>query len=112
MGQVLADALRLRMKADVALCITGHLHEGLRRGPITLGNLFGITSSPANPALADLTGAQIIRALEYGADPIVWQQSPRTLRGTQIGLLQVSGITYQLDKFLPCVGCTRPGPAD
>ncbi len=99
MGQVLADALRLRMKADVALCITGHLHEGLRRGPITLGNLFGITSSPANPALADLTGAQIIRALEYGADPIVWQQSPRTLRGTQIGLLQVSGITYQLDKF-------------
>lgn len=97
MAQLLVDALRVRMGADIGLCISGHLETGLSEGPVTMGSLARACRSPGNASAAVLTGAQIIRALEYGADPAVWQQTPRALRGKQIGILQVSGLNYTLD---------------
>jgi len=97
MGQLLADALRVRMASDVAFCITGHLRDNLSEGQITLGDLMRVCCSPSNAGATRLTGEQIVRALEYGADPAIWKQTPRSLRGPQVGILQVSGITYRLD---------------
>jgi 2',3'-cyclic-nucleotide 2'-phosphodiesterase (5'-nucleotidase family) len=101
MGQLLADALRNRMHADAALCITGHLRDSLDTGDITLGDLLRVTISPANATEAKLTGDQILYALEYAADPEVWQQTPRVMRNIPIGILQVSGITYSIDHEAP-----------
>lgn len=101
MGQLLADALRVRMEADAALCITGHLRAGLHAGPVSLGDLIRACHSPANAGLAYLTGAQIVRALEFGAAPDIWQQNPHLLRGSVVGIVQVSGLSYQLDHHAP-----------
>jgi len=101
MGQLLADALRAHMSTDVAFCITGHLFSGLPAGPVTLGDLVRASRSSANPGATRLTGAQIVHALEHGADPKVWQQTPTALRGAAIGILQVSGLTYRLDHTAP-----------
>lgn len=97
MGQLLADALRARLNTDIAFCITGHIRADLAEGTITTGDLLRVCRSAANPGKTALTGAQIVRALEHGADPVVWQQTPLPLRGTLIGILQVSGLTYAID---------------
>ncbi|MBN1680385.1 MAG: bifunctional metallophosphatase/5'-nucleotidase [Anaerolineae bacterium] len=96
MGQLLADALRFRMHADIGLCITGHVHAGLPKGPITLANVLNACQSPANAAVVNLNGAQIIHALEHAANPLIWQHHPHLLRGQTAGIMQVSGLTYHL----------------
>lgn len=101
MGQLLADALRLRLEADAALCITGHLSSGLKAGAVSLGALIRACPSPANPGVAELTGEQIAHALEFGAAPDVWKQTPHTLRGNTVGIVQVSGLSYHLDHSAP-----------
>ncbi|HMM27714.1 MAG: 5'-nucleotidase C-terminal domain-containing protein [Chloroflexota bacterium] len=101
MGQLLADALRVRFEADAALCITGHLYSGLPAGPVSLGDLIRACQSPASAGSACLTGAQILRALEFGAAPDVWEQAPHALRGNAVGVIQVSGLSYRLDHAAP-----------
>ena len=101
MGQLLADALRVRLEADAALCITGHLRTGLNAGPVTLGDLIRACHTSASAGLAYLTGAQIVRALEFGAAPDVWRQCPHTLQGNPVGIVQVSGLSYHLDYNAP-----------
>jgi 2',3'-cyclic-nucleotide 2'-phosphodiesterase (5'-nucleotidase family) len=100
-GQLLADALRARLRANAALCMTGHIQTGLSAGTVTLGDLVRACRSPANAGLAQVTGAQIVEALEHGADPTVWQQKPHMTRGTMIGILQVSGLRYRLTPTAP-----------
>ncbi|WP_119072186.1 bifunctional metallophosphatase/5'-nucleotidase [Aggregatilinea lenta] len=101
LGQMAADALRERMQADVAICATGHFADGLPSGPITLGDLVHACSSTANAGVAEVTGAQLVRALEYGADPDVWQRSPRGMVNQTVGILQVSGLRYHLNLEAP-----------
>lgn len=101
MGQLLADALRVRLEADAALCVTGHLRAGLNAGPVSLGDLIRACHTEASAGLANLSGAQIVRALEFGAAPDVWQQCPHTLHGNATGVVQVSGLSYQLDHGAP-----------
>lgn len=101
MGQLLADALRVALNADVGLCIAGHVHRPLPAGPITLEMIARACSSPVHPAVAELSGAQIVHALEHSADPAVWQQPDRFLRGNLPGIMQVSGLTYHLDHDAP-----------
>ncbi|NLX11507.1 MAG: bifunctional metallophosphatase/5'-nucleotidase [Chloroflexi bacterium] len=96
-GQLLADALRVRLRADIAFCVGGHLQAGLPQGPVRLRDLVRACRSPASAAVTQLSGAQIIRALEHGANPAVWRNAPRSMRGLNVGILQVSGLTYQYD---------------
>jgi 5'-nucleotidase len=118
-GQLLADALRARLDTDISLCVPGHFHASLREGLITLGDLLRACSSPSNAGVAELTGSQIIQALEYGADPAIWQQTPHPLRGAPVGILQVSGLTYRLEPVAPagkrvsevCIGGSPIDPA-
>lgn len=99
-GQLLADALRVRMQADIALCVSGHMYAGLAAGDVTLGDVLAICRSPQNPAVANVTGADIVAALEFGADPAVWQSLINHHDGP-IGILQVSGLTYHVDFDAP-----------
>ncbi|NDJ76858.1 MAG: bifunctional metallophosphatase/5'-nucleotidase [Chloroflexi bacterium] len=100
-GQLLADALRARLRTDIAMCVTGHVQTGLAAGSITLGDLVRACRSPANAGVVNLTGQQIIHALEHGASPTVWQQMSRLTRGTMTGILQASGMTYNLNPMAP-----------
>jgi 5'-nucleotidase len=96
-GNLVADALRLRMKAEIAIVSSGLFHSGLPKGIVTLGNLDAACFSSANPCLTSLRGSQIIEALERGLDPIICQHLHHGFRGTPIGTPQVSGMTIHFD---------------
>ncbi len=100
MGQLLADALRARMHADVALCASGHLRGELPAGAITFGDVIAACGSPGNPTVTNLTGADILSLLEHGANPETWQKLINHRDGA-IGIIQVSGITYRIDFNAP-----------
>lgn len=100
-GQLVAEALRERANADVGLCASGHLRAGLPQGCITLRDLVAACRSPVNPGVADVSGAQLVRALEYGADPDVWHRRPRSMLGSLIGVLQASGLRYDVHPAAP-----------
>ncbi|HET7010301.1 MAG TPA: 5'-nucleotidase C-terminal domain-containing protein [Anaerolineales bacterium] len=97
LGNLAADALRDRMRAEAALIIAGQFRQGLPAGKITLGDLDSCSSSTANPQRTRVRGAQIVEALERGLDPEVSQASPHSLRGTPIGRPQISGIAVEYD---------------
>jgi 5'-nucleotidase len=99
LGNFLADVLRARMHAEVAFVVSGMLDEAIREGPITFGDLCRATCSTANPGRAELTGAQILRALNYGLRPEVAQDRPSPLRGNPQGILQVSGLRVTYDPY-------------
>ena len=91
MSNFLADVLRERMDADLALCISGSLNTGLPSGAVTLGDMFAACSSPGNPGITPLSGVQIREMLEVGMDPVRARQRPHFLRGRQLGILALSG---------------------
>jgi len=66
MGNFLADVLRERLGADLAICISGSLNSGLPSGTVTLGDMFAVCSSPGNPAVTELSGGQILEILARG----------------------------------------------
>jgi 2',3'-cyclic-nucleotide 2'-phosphodiesterase (5'-nucleotidase family) len=101
MGDFLADVLRERMGADVAVVITGSLSAGLEAGMVTLGDLCRACSAPGNPARAELTGAQILGMLRHGFDPETCKAKPPPLRGNPQGILQVSGLKVRYDPDAP-----------
>ena len=99
LGNFLADVLRDRMKADVAFVVTGMLDEALRDGLITFGDLCRASSSTANPCRAELSGSEILDALNCALRPEVTQDRPPPLRGNPQGIPQVSGLEVMYDPY-------------
>jgi 5'-nucleotidase len=99
LGNFLADVLRDRMGTEVAFVTTGMLDEAIREGAITSGDLCKASSSTANPGRAELTGQQLLNALNYGLRPETMQERPSPLRGNPQGILQVSGLKVSCDAF-------------
>ena len=94
-GNLLADALRERLQAEIGLVLAGQWTAGLRVGPLTLGTLVNANHSAANPAKARLTGRQIVEFLEEGFKPDNMARMPKPLRGAPGGLQHVSGLKVQ-----------------
>ncbi|HML21669.1 MAG TPA: bifunctional UDP-sugar hydrolase/5'-nucleotidase [Aggregatilinea sp.] len=101
LGQMAADALRERMHAQAAILVTGHFSGDLPEEAVTLGDMARACPSTANAGAAEVTGAQLLRALEYGADPDVWNRTPRAMNNNPVGILQVSGLRYRLNPSAP-----------
>jgi 5'-nucleotidase len=99
LGNFVADVLRERMGTDVAFVTAGMLDEAIREGPITFGDLCRATSSTGNPGRAELTGLQILSALNHGLRPEVAQDRPSPMRGNPQGILQVSGLKVTYDPY-------------
>jgi 5'-nucleotidase len=87
----LAEVLRERMDADVALVTPGQAftHE-LPGGALRRGDLWRACDSSANPGVATMTGEQLLAVLERGRDPEFARTTARPLRGRERGVLQVS----------------------
>jgi 2',3'-cyclic-nucleotide 2'-phosphodiesterase (5'-nucleotidase family) len=97
LGNYVADVLRERMKAEIGIVASGQFHEGLPQGMITFGTLNASSFGSANPGVTDLSGAEILRAIERGLDPALAESKPGGLRGSPLGLPQISGLTVQFD---------------
>jgi 5'-nucleotidase len=98
MGNLAADAVRLRMQAEVSLLTGGLFHAGLPAGVVTLGDLNAACFSTANPQLSQVRGSQILQALEAALDPERMVSKVKAFRGAPLGLPAISGlqVTYDL----------------
>jgi 2',3'-cyclic-nucleotide 2'-phosphodiesterase (5'-nucleotidase family) len=92
-GNLVADMLRERTQADVALALGGHWRSGLEAGDITVGQLYAACRSTANPGLTTLTGAQLVQFIRSGLNPEAIGRTPKPLRGIPVGWPHVSGMS-------------------
>ncbi|CAG0927561.1 5'-nucleotidase / UDP-sugar diphosphatase [Thermoflexales bacterium] len=95
-SNLVADMLRERTQADVALVLGGHWRTGLEAGNITVGQLYAACRSTANPALTTLTGTQLMHFVREGLKPENAARTPKPLRGIPIGWPHVSGMSVHI----------------
>ena len=84
LGDLLADALREGMAADIGLVNSGGLRAPMRAGDLVYGDMFEISPFDNFPAIVTMTGDQVAELLR------------RTSTGDR-GIMQVSGIRYTVD---------------
>ena len=99
LGNLLADVLRDRMETEIAFVVAGQLDEALRAGMVTFGDLCRATSSTGNPGRAEMSGREILDALNYALRPQVIEERPTPLRGNPQGIPHVSGIKVTHDPY-------------
>ncbi|MFI5273138.1 MAG: bifunctional metallophosphatase/5'-nucleotidase [Ktedonobacterales bacterium] len=100
-GNLTADALREHMGAEVGLVTAGHAFTGgLPGGPLRRGTLWEVCNSPANPALATLSGAQLLALVRTGLDPALAAERPRMFRGQARALMHLSGAEVRDGRLL------------
>jgi 2',3'-cyclic-nucleotide 2'-phosphodiesterase (5'-nucleotidase family) len=91
-GDLGADMLRERMGAEIGVLAVGHAFTGsLPTGPLRRGTLWDVCSSPANPGVTMLSGAQVLTMVARGLDPVRAAHRSRYIRGAAQGLLHLSG---------------------
>jgi len=83
-GNLLADALRRSSGAEIAIMNSGGIRAELPAGELTYGDVFAVSPFDNYPAMAVMTGAQIIELL-------------RATTTGQRGIMQVSGLRYTFD---------------
>lgn len=100
-GNLLADALRERLQAEVALALSGHWQTGLPAGEISVGAVYAACRSTANPGLVSLSGAQIMQFLREALKPDNMVHTPTGLRGQPVGMPHVSGLVVYYRPGVP-----------
>ncbi len=98
-GNLQADAVLDHVEgAQLAFMVNGHWVEGLEAGAITQRQLYAANRSAGNPALVNLSGAQIRQWLVAALKPdnIASQLIP--LRGQKVGMPGISGMRVIADR--------------
>lgn len=92
LGDLVADAQRARLHADIAFMNAGGLRTDLRAGPITWGDVLTLHPFSNRILAVQLTGAQILTVLE--------QQWPHDTAAIP-SILKTSGLYYEWDPAAP-----------
>ncbi len=95
LGDFCTDALRAISDADIGLWNGGGLRKNLNAGDVTGRDIINIAPYGNTLCVLELTGQQILDALEWGARSVPDQNG---------AFLQVSGMTYEIDVSVPS-GC-------
>lgn len=88
MGDLVADAYRAAVGADIALANGGGVRASIAAGNITNNDLLSVQPYGNELCLIEATGQEILDALEMGAS-----NAPAEFGG----FLQVSGLSYKID---------------
>ncbi len=97
LGDFCADAYRAVAGADIAFVNGGGIRADIEEGDVTFGDIVAVHPYGNELVLAEVTGQQILDALEWGS------------RGTPVeeigGFQQVSGLSYEVHTYIdsPCV---------
>ena len=91
LGDLCADAYRIRTGADVAIVSADSICTSIPAGDITYGDVLRVQPSGNSLSVIEVTGLQILDALEWSA---------RELPGENGSFLQVSGLTYEVHSYL------------
>lgn len=92
MGDLVADAYRSAVGADIALANGGGVRASIAAGDITNNDLLSVQPYGNELCLIEATGQEILDALEMGAS-----NAPEEFGG----FLQVSGLSYKIDTSIP-----------
>ena len=92
LGDLCADAYRSMFDADIAFVNGGGVRADIAEGDITYANVIKVHPFGNTAVLAEVTGQQILDALEMGS-----RLTPNAECG---GFLQVSGLTYEIHSYL------------
>lgn len=92
MGDLVADAYRSAVGADIALANGGGVRASIAAGDITNNDLLSVQPYGNELCLIEATGQEILDALEMGAS-----NAPEEFGG----FLQVSGLSYKIDASIP-----------
>lgn len=94
-GNFCADALRVQSGADIGLISADYIRGGLESGEISYGDLLRIFPDNHTVRVIELTGRQLLDALEWGC---------RTLPESSGSFPQVSGLSFEIHTDLdsPC----------
>jgi len=92
LGDLCADAYRFMFDADVAFVNGGGVRANIPTGDITFQQIINVHPFGNTAVLAEVTGQQILDALEHGA-----ASNP----GESGGFLQVAGLKYEIHNYLP-----------
>ena len=84
LGDLLADTLRAATKVDIAFVNSGGIRMPLPEGDLIYGDVFEVAPFDNYPSIVEMTGQEIIDALNL------------TTNGDR-GVLQVSGLRYEFD---------------
>ena len=108
LGDLCADAYRFMFDADVAFVNGGGVRANIKEGDITFNDIINVHPFGNTAVLAEVTGQQILDALEMGA---------RVNPGENGGFLQVAGLKYEIHNYIEpnCVVGTDKmwaGPVD
>lgn len=95
LGDMVTDAYRIGLGTDIALCNGGALRSGISSGDVTLNDILKIHPYGNMIAVSEVTGQQILDALEWGA---------RVCPEENGSFLQVSGLTYEIHTYIDS-GC-------
>jgi 5'-nucleotidase len=100
LGNLIADGMRATTGAQIALMNGGGIRASIEPGEITLGEV--LTVQPFSNLLStfDITGADLITALENGVSTIVVEDGVVARDDLQGRFPQVSGIRYSFDPNL------------
>ena len=92
LGDLCADACRQQSGADIAFENAGGIRESISKGDITKGDLLRVHPFGNSLCVIEVTGQQVLDALEWGA---------RSIPDENGGFLQVSGLSYVIDPNVP-----------
>jgi len=70
LGSLIADAMRLNTKAQIAIMNTGGIRDDLPKGPVTVGQIINILPFGNTLATLKLKGEDVIAALENGVSRV------------------------------------------
>lgn len=90
LGDLISDIMREYTKTDIFIMNSGKVRKGFSKGPITLGDLYGVLPYEGNLVTVEMTGNQILAILESSC-AIKMSKS----------FLQVSGIEFSYDSSKP-----------
>ena len=93
LGDLCADAYRVLLGADIGWVNGGGVRADIAAGDITYGDIIAVHPFGNLACLVEVTGQQILDALELGAMQVGVSESG--------GFLQVSGIKFTIDPTIP-----------
>ena len=88
LGDLCADAARIRTGADIGFINGGGVRDQIQKGDITYGDIIAVQPFNNKTVVIEVTGQQIADALEWGVSSLPDENG---------GFLQVSGMTFSVD---------------
>jgi 5'-nucleotidase / UDP-sugar diphosphatase len=97
LGNLIADAMRAGTGAQIAIMNAGGIRANIDEGPITLGDLLTVQPFGNLTSTFEITGADVIAALENGVSAVVVTDGVVSRDDLSGRFPQVSGIRYTFD---------------